>query len=83
MKEEFPSIPEQGNNLAKFTFEVVKGAITSSTPVFASEELQQERLSICKECEYYSKRQNRCKKCGCFLSHKVKFQQTVCPVQKW
>lgn len=83
MKEEFPSIPEQGKSLAKFSFEVVKGAITSSTPVFASEELQEERLSVCKKCDYYSQRHCRCKHCGCYLKHKVKFTQSSCPLEKW
>ncbi len=82
--ESFPSLPEQGKNLAKFTFDVVKNVIDiSATPVLASEEKQQERLSLCKKCEYYSVRQNRCKQCGCYLSHKVKFSVSTCPVGKW
>ena len=85
-KEEFPSIKEQGKSLAKFTFEVVKDSVTHlSTPseVFANEELKEERMSICKKCEYYSIRQNRCKHCGCWLEHKVKFSSSQCPVHKW
>jgi uncharacterized paraquat-inducible protein A len=84
MKEEFPSLPEQGKNLAKFTFDVVKSVtVAPSVPVLVSEERQKERLDICKKCEYYSVRQNRCKKCGCFLSHKVKFGASACPIEKW
>ena len=82
--ESFPSLPEQGKNLAKFTFDVVKNVIDiSATPVLVSEEKQEERLSICKKCDYYSVRQNRCKQCGCYLSHKVKFGASACPVGKW
>lgn len=83
-KEEFPSVSEQGKNLAKFTFEVVKQTLNvSPSPVFASEEKQKERLDVCKTCDYYSVRHHRCKHCGCYLKHKVKFEVSECPIQKW
>ena len=57
-KEEFPSIKEQGKNLAKFTFEVVKDSVlnigVTEGEVFASDELKKERMDICKKCEHYS-----------------------------
>jgi hypothetical protein len=89
MKEEekFPSINEQGKNLAKFTFEVVKNVIditsTHETGLLASEEKQKERMDICKKCDYYSVRQNRCRQCGCYLGTKVKFGVSQCPIGKW
>lgn len=84
-KEEFPSLPEQGKNLAKFTFEVVKNVIdlTPSKPVLASEEIQKDRMETCKKCDFYSYKQNRCRQCGCFLDHKVKFSVSTCPIDKW
>ena len=86
-KEEFPSIKEQGKNLAKFTFEVVKDSVlnigVTEGEVFASDELKKERMDICKKCEYYSMRQERCKKCGCWLVHKIKFKVSECPIKKW
>lgn len=86
-KEEFPSIPEQGKNLAKFTFEVVKNVVdlspTNDTKLIVSKEEQKERLDICKKCEYYNIRSNRCKSCGCYLNHKVKFGVSQCPIGKW
>lgn len=83
--EEFPTIKEQGKSLAKFTFEVVKDGVFNLSPgeVFASDELKKERLDICKKCEYYSMRHNRCKHCGCWLEHKVKFKVSECPIRKW
>ena len=81
--ESFPSLSEQGKNLAKFTFDVVKNAVNVTKPVFATEEKQKDRLAVCKTCPYYSSRQNRCKKCGCFLTHKVQFEVSQCPVGKW
>ena len=86
-KEEFPSIKEQGKNLAKFTFEVVKDSVlnigVTEGEVFANDELKKERMDICKKCEHYSMRQERCKQCGCWLVHKVKFKVSECPIKKW
>ncbi len=83
-QEEFPSLSEQGKNLAKFTFEVVKDVIDlTPKPITISEEKQKERLDICKRCDYFSPRQSRCKQCGCYLSHKIKFAISKCPIEKW
>ena len=90
-KEEFPSLSEQGKNLSKFVVEVVKGAVpkksaqydTYNELIFTTHEQQDERLSICKECQYFAPKQKRCKQCGCWLTHKVKFKISECPIQKW
>ena len=79
---DYPSLPEQGKNLAKFTFEVVKQAF-SSNALFVSPEVKQQRLDICKQCEYYDPNQVRCKHCGCFLDHKTNFLLDSCPIDKW
>lgn len=83
--QEFPSLPEQGKNLAKFTFEVVKDVIsvTQKRDVYVNEEKKKERMEHCKKCEFYHERQNRCKHCGCWLEHKVKFTISECPIGKW
>jgi hypothetical protein len=78
----YPSLPEQGKNLAKFTFEVVKEALTTNN-IFVSSEVKKERLAICASCEYYDSRQVRCKHCGCFLEHKTNFALDSCPIDKW
>lgn len=83
-EKQFPSIAEQGKNLAKFTFEVVKDVVVAQDPqIYASDKQIQERLDICKTCEYYSVRQERCKHCGCWLVHKTKFKAASCPIDKW
>ena len=86
-KEQFPSIKEQGKNLAKFTIQVVKDSVmdinSSSSNQIASNELKEERMSICKKCEHYSARQVRCKECGCWLVQKIKFTSSKCPIERW
>lgn len=79
---EYPSLPDQGKNLAKFAFEVVKNAMQSEA-LFVSDEIKQQRLSICQSCEYYDASQIRCKHCGCFLEHKARFALDSCPIDKW
>lgn len=76
---EFPSLFDQAKNLAN----LAKDVITSDQPILASEELQKERMYHCQRCEHFSKTSKRCKQCGCFLKHKVKIQQSKCPIDKW
>lgn len=80
---EYPSLPEQGKNLAQFTFEVVKQVLRSEDSMFVSPETREKRMAICKACPYYDDRQVRCRHCGCFLEHKVKFAIDACPLNKW
>jgi hypothetical protein len=85
LNKELPSIKEQGKNLSKFTFEVVKNAIdvSSDVPLMVSEEKQKERLDICKKCEFFLPRRSRCSQCGCYMIQKVRFGASQCPVNKW
>lgn len=41
-----------------------------------------ERLEICNKCPYKSSL-GVCKKCGCLLSAKVKYEKSHCPIGKW
>lgn len=86
--QSYPSIGEQAKNLAKFTFEVVGTALNRTEDddlkaLLASPEIREKRLEICRACEYYDEKQVRCRKCGCFLTHKVKFTIDSCPLDKW
>lgn len=81
--QQYPSLPEQGKNLAKFTFDVVKQVMNKQEAMFVSPEIRNQRMEICKKCEYYDDRQVRCRHCGCFLEHKVKFSIDSCPLKKW
>ena len=76
---DYPSFAQQAKNLVNFASQVV----TSNQPLFVSDEVKQQRLIICKECEYYDAQQIRCKSCGCFLLQKASFSLDSCPLQKW
>ena len=83
-QEEFPSIDKQIGNLSKFAFEMITDvAVNHDLNVFVDEETQKERMDICKKCEHFAYRQMRCKKCGCWMEHKVKFSASSCPDDRW
>ena len=37
----------------------------------SSKNCQKERWSICESCEYFDEPEEGCKKCGCYLPHKI------------
>jgi hypothetical protein len=49
----------------------------------ASDELQEERYSICKGCPKFIKSTSQCKECGCFMAMKTSLLQATCPLNKW
>ena len=81
-EKQYPSLPEQGKNLAKFSFDLIKNALQTGA-LIVSTEVQAQRLEICKSCEWYDDTQTKCKHCGCYLPAKVSFALDSCPVQKW
>jgi hypothetical protein len=48
-----------------------------------SDEVQQERLEICKACPELIKLTSQCKKCGCLMNLKTKLKEAACPIGKW
>lgn len=81
--EEFPSVSQQFDNLSKFVFDMVTDVTSGDFNVFANQETQTERLQICQMCEFYAAKQKRCRKCGCWMEHKVQFSASTCPIDKW
>lgn len=49
----------------------------------ASKEVVDARMEICNGCEFFSKRQQRCKKCHCFMKLKTELARARCPEKKW
>lgn len=50
---------------------------------FSSEELIQQRLSICNSCEFVSANKDSCTQCSCLLANRTKYVESFCPVGKW
>ena len=79
---EFPSFSDQAQNLTKLIQDVIMDAVKGNQ-IFASDEVQKQRMDICKGCEHYHEEQVRCRECGCFLEDKTSYSAAVCPVRKW
>jgi DNA-directed RNA polymerase subunit RPC12/RpoP len=83
----FPSLIEQGKNLAKFVADGTKAA-ASGKKLVVPEEVKKARLKKCKRCEelYESimgDHLNRCRACGCFIEVKTSTASAQCPRKKW
>lgn len=47
----------------------------------ASDELYQERLATCKECDYLF--EAMCKSCGCYVEIRASVRKQNCPYSRW
>tara|TARA_A100001201_G_scaffold108250_1_gene92582 strand:- start:1421 stop:1783 length:363 start_codon:yes stop_codon:yes gene_type:complete len=76
--QQLPSKIQMAKNLASATKDHAKTGFAQ-----AQDELQAERLEICKGCEFYIPDQDRCGKCGCYLKSKSAWKSSKCPIGKW
>lgn len=47
----------------------------------AEENLYEERLAVCRECDMLL--QGMCRKCGCYVELRAAVRKNVCPQRKW
>lgn len=78
----YPDFWEQMKGFAEFTGKQIKQA-SSGNSLFVDEETKSKRIETCNACDFYDKQQNRCRKCGCFMEHKVRFKDVQCPIKLW
>ena len=77
---EFPSVFQQARNLAKQMW--VSGIDKAKgRPFLSSPEKAAARMAICETCEFL--KENRCVKCGCYMSAKIHIESSGCPINKW
>jgi hypothetical protein len=50
-------------------------------PKMVPDEVREERLAICNECEHL--KDGKCELCGCFVLPKSYFENMACPIEKW
>jgi hypothetical protein len=50
---------------------------------WASDEVVEQRYSVCKQCPEFIKITTQCKKCGCVMKSKTKLADAECPIGKW
>lgn len=49
--------------------------------VKTEELLYEERLAVCKECDFLL--EGMCRKCGCYVEMRAALTKNSCPVKKW
>ena len=47
----------------------------------AAEPLYEERLTVCKECEFLL--EGMCRSCGCYVELRAAVGKNICPRKKW
>ena len=47
------------------------------------QKIKQERMTICRSCEYLNHSFSTCHECGCYMPAKATFASTECPQGKW
>lgn len=78
------SLPTIGEQVKSFTKSIAEWAFSGFKNVPPNE--QKLRLEICKKntCGLYSKDENKCLGCGCFLEGgKILFSHETCPANLW
>jgi hypothetical protein len=61
----------------------LKDITTTVTSGFIDDQVQSERLEICKDCSEYETTKRKCKICGCFMPLKTMFNAAECPKKYW
>lgn len=83
-EQKYPSLFQQGKNLAGFTWELLNYITKNEDKVlFVSDEVYKERIGICRTCDKYDELENRCRECGCYVPGKAKINIDSCPLKKW
>ena len=90
-KMKMPPASVMLKNLLNAGKDEISAIIEKKEPV-TNEEIAR-RLSVCALCEFYTpniaelsedqKAQNRCVKCGCYMSLKSRLRSADCPVGTW
>lgn len=76
---EQPQDAPESNNEKDVTFLSLFDPREPRTP----SELKEDRLAICRSCEFFNHRLEQCTKCGCFMRLKTTLNRAHCPIQKW
>lgn len=59
------------------------GELAKGKSVFVNSSIQNDRMSICNNCEYFNSKTTQCRQCGCFMSAKARLKTSSCPAGKW
>jgi hypothetical protein len=46
-------------------------------------QVKEDRMAICRNCEFFIALTNQCTKCGCIMPLKASLAEAECPIHKW
>ena len=81
-KPQMPSLGSMASNLAQSVVRNVQ-SVAAGNALRLNENEANQRLNICRGCEFFNHAQERCGKCGCFMAVKTYLKAEKCPVGKW
>lgn len=58
--------------------DTVKGTVE-----YATNDMVNNRIKLCNECEYLKQTFRTCGQCGCLVDKKTKYAKSTCPIGKW
>lgn len=79
---QMPSVGQMAANLAQSVGRNLR-SVAAGNSLRISDEMANNRLSICKSCEFFNQVQQRCGKCGCYMAVKTYLKAERCPIGKW
>lgn len=77
----FNKLPTLTQKIVNVTKAVVKHVANGMVNV--SDNIKEERMSICKSCPFFNSANTTCNQCGCYLEEKTKWASEKCPLDKW
>ena len=81
-----PSLATMAGNAAAAAGRSVVAA-ASGAAVTVSDDVYEQRLAVCKGCEFLRQSGGRCSKCGCWVSTpvtgKARLATEACPIGRW
>lgn len=63
-------------------YTLLNAAVDTLKGDFATDAVRDERLAVCKKCEYLAMGSN-CKLCGCFVHVKSHYREASCDIGRW
>ena len=79
----FRETPTMQSMISSFASAIVNEAKAAITTPPVNVRTVEERLEICRECEFFSQASGRCSQCGCRMALKTRFRAAECPIGKW
>lgn len=77
-----PSMTKMARGITSSLLNTVKGVVQGQK-IRVDDAEAARRLGICQTCPFFRHVDQRCSKCGCFMSVKTYLKAERCPVNKW